>query len=152
VKVSNESDWREYHALRREILWEARGLSGYDQNHRDEYVSTNHPLLLKLDERSIGTTRLDDFGNGRGAVRLVTIAADMQRQGHGRVLCALIESYAARLGITTLLVNAAPEAIGWYEKMGWEHYSWDTGELTGIVSRCEQMRKVISPAATCHAG
>jgi hypothetical protein len=25
VKVTTESDWRDYHSLRREVLWEARG-------------------------------------------------------------------------------------------------------------------------------
>lgn len=64
VKVTTESDWREYHSLRRKVLWEGRGRSGYDDRHADEYLMSNHPLLLRLDERSIGTTRLDDFGNG----------------------------------------------------------------------------------------
>jgi N-acetylglutamate synthase-like GNAT family acetyltransferase len=81
--VATENDWRDYHSLRRQVLWEARGRSGYDENHPDEYLATNHPLLLKLDGRSIGTTRLDDFGDGSGVVRLVTIAPDMQRRGHG---------------------------------------------------------------------
>jgi GNAT superfamily N-acetyltransferase len=145
AKVTTENDWRDYHALRREILWHARGLTGYDETHPDEYVPANHPLLLKLDGRSIGTTRLDDFGDGRGAVRLVTIASDMQRQGHGRVLSALVESYALRLGITMLLVNAAPEAVGWYEKLRWQRHSWESGELVGIASGCVQMRKILSP-------
>jgi len=143
IKIVIESDWRDYHSLRRKVLWDARDRSGYDENHRDEYVPTNHPLLLKLDGRSIGMTRLDDFGNGNGAVRLVAVAVDVQRRGHGRVLSALVESYARRLGIGTLLVNAAPEAVGYYEKMGWEHYAWDSGELAGIASDCIQMRRVL---------
>src|SRR5258707_6238646 len=122
VKVTIESDWRDYHLLRRQVLWEARGDSGYDENRPDEYIPTHHPLLWKVDGRSIGTTRLDDFGDGKGAVRLVTVATDVQRQGHGRVLSALVEAYACRLGIRYLFVNAAPEATGYYEKMGWEYY------------------------------
>jgi N-acetylglutamate synthase-like GNAT family acetyltransferase len=144
LKVASESDWRDYHALRRSILWEARGRNGYDENHTDEYTSMNHPLLLKLNARPIGTTRLDDFGNGMGAVRLVAIAADVQRQGHGRVLSARVESYARRLGIEILVVNAAREAVGWYEKLGWTPYTCDPAELTGIAADCLQMRKQLS--------
>lgn len=143
-KVTTESDWRDYHALRRSILWDARGLSGYDEHHSDEYLPANHPLLLKLDGRPIGTTRLDDFRNGKGAVRLVTIAADVQRQGHGRVLSELVEAFARGLGIKTMFVNAAVEAVGFYEKMGWQHYVWEPAELSGIASNCKQMRKVLS--------
>ena len=141
VKVTTEGDWFEYHSLRRKVLWEARGLSGYDDRHRDEYLSSNHPLLLRLDGHPIGTTRLDDFGNGTGAVRLVAISTDVQGRGHGRALSTLVEGYARNLGLAMLFVNAVPEAIGYYEKMGWDLYAWNEAELVGIASDCKQMRK-----------
>jgi N-acetylglutamate synthase-like GNAT family acetyltransferase len=143
VEVTADSDWGDYHSLRRRVLWEARGRSGYNERHPDEHLAANHPLLLKLDGRSIGTTRLDNLGDRRGVVRLVAIAADVQRRGHGRVLSALVEDYARRLGLRTLLVNADPQAVGYYEKMGWEAGIWDEAELTGIASDCEQMTKVL---------
>jgi GNAT superfamily N-acetyltransferase len=68
--------------IRRRVLWERRGLTNYDETHADEYKVANHPLLLKLDGRAINTARLDDFGNGAGAVRIVAIEPDLQRQGH----------------------------------------------------------------------
>jgi hypothetical protein len=40
-----------------------------------------------------------------------------------------------------LLVNAAPEAVGYYEKMGWAVYLWDAAELKGIAADCKQMAK-----------
>ena len=92
AKVATESDWRDYHSIRRNVLWEARGLGGYDEHHGDEYLPKNHPLLLKLDGGSIGTARVDDFGNGKGAVRLVAIVTELQRQGHGRVLSEMVEA------------------------------------------------------------
>jgi N-acetylglutamate synthase-like GNAT family acetyltransferase len=141
VNVASESDWRAYHALRREVLWEARGRSNYNDRHADEHLPAHHPLLLKLDGRPIGTTRLDDLGNGRAAVRLVAIAIDAQGQGHGRALSVLVEDYARRLGINTLFVNAAPEAVGYYQKMSWEAYIWDETELTGIAASTTQMKK-----------
>src|SRR5215470_11135193 len=112
IKVTTENDWRAYHALRRRVLWEARGRSDYDENDADEYLACSHPLLLKFDERPIGTTRIDNCGDGTGVVRLVAIAIDMQRQGHGRVLSASVEAYARCLSIHTLFVNAAADAVG----------------------------------------
>jgi N-acetylglutamate synthase-like GNAT family acetyltransferase len=143
VKVTTECDWREYHSLRRHVLWEARGQSGYDDTRPAEYNPTNSPLLLKLNGRPIGTTRLDSLGDHRGVVRLVAIATDVQRQGHGRMLSELVEDYARHLGLNTLFVNADPDAIGYYDKMGWENYVWDRAELTGIASNCTQMRKAL---------
>ncbi len=144
VDVATASDWRDYHSLRRQVLWEARGRRGYDQNHPDEYLPTNRPLLLKLEGRSIGTAHLDDFGNGTGAVRLVAVAPGMQRHGHGRVLATLVEDYARRLGLKVLYVNAAPEAVGYYEKLGWHACLWNEAELVGIAAGSTQMSKDIS--------
>src|SRR5215831_8309199 len=67
VEVAGDNEWRDYHAIRREVLWEARRRTGYNDKHSDDYVSANRPLLLKADGRAIGTTRLDDLGNGTGA-------------------------------------------------------------------------------------
>ena len=38
-------------------------------------------------------------------------------------------------------VNAAPDAVGFYEKTGWHEESWDPEELVGIASNCIQMVK-----------
>lgn len=139
--MASESDWRDYHTIRREVLWEARGRTGYNDRDRDEYIPANHPLLLKLHRRPIGTTRLDDFGNGTGAVRLVAIVGDLQMRGHGRKLGELVEDYARSLGMTMLFVNAAPEAVGYYEKLGWHRFMWDETEPSGIASDAIQMTK-----------
>jgi N-acetylglutamate synthase-like GNAT family acetyltransferase len=120
VKVATEHDWEEYHALRRRVLWGARGRSDYDPTRPAERAATNHPLLLKLDGRPIGTTRLDDLGDGRGVVRLVAIASDVQRQGHGRSLSGLVERYAQQLGLHTLLVNADPAQLATTKKSAGE--------------------------------
>lgn len=51
VRVSTEPDWQAYHALRRRVLWEARGRYDYDATRPEEHAVSNHPLLLKLDGR-----------------------------------------------------------------------------------------------------
>jgi N-acetylglutamate synthase-like GNAT family acetyltransferase len=141
LEVTGEGDWRDYHTIRREVLWEARGRTRYNDRHPDEYLPANHPLLLKLHGRPIGTTRLDDFGNGAGAVRLVAIVADLQMQGHGRKLAELVENYARNLGMTRLFVNAAPKAVGYYEKLGWHRFTWDETGSWGIALGSTQMTK-----------
>lgn len=79
---------------------------------------------------------------------MVAITTDSQRQGHGRVLSRLVEDYARHLGISTLLVNAAPDAVGYYKKMGWVPYLWDKAELTGTKADCTQMYKSLRTART----
>lgn len=143
IKVTDSNHWQAYHDIRRQVLWENRGKRGYDDKHGDETLPNHHPLLLLLNNTPIGTTRLDDFTDGHGVVRLVAISDVFQRRGHGRQLSSLVEEFARSLGIKTLYVNAAPEALGFYKKLGWEFYEWDADELTGIAGDCRQMRKIL---------
>lgn len=143
IKVSLEADWQAYHGIRRRVLWELRGKSGYDSDFPDEYIIFNHPLLLKLAGRPIGTTRLDNYGQGRGIVRLVAISQPDQRQGHGRALFRLVEDYARSHFLNTLLVKAAPDAVEFYNKMGWITQEWDDSEYMSSGSDCVQMVKAL---------
>ncbi len=144
VEVAEAQDWADFHAIRRVELFEAKGRFGiYDDRHPDDYADFAHPYLLKRDGRALGTTRLDLFGQGRAAIRLVAIKAAEQSRGHGRVLEQMVAERARGFGVDTLLVNAAAEAVGFYEKTGWERFEWDPAELVNIAGACIQMRKLL---------
>lgn len=36
IKVSTSEQWNDYHDIRRTVLYDARGLTGYDANHPDD--------------------------------------------------------------------------------------------------------------------
>lgn len=144
VEVSTPQDWHDYHAIRRQELFEARGRHGiYDPNRPDERLPGRHHLLLKQDGRPLGTTRLDMREDGTCVFRLVAITASEQGKGHGRMLGRLVEARALAGGAKTALVNAAPTALGYYEAMGWHRYVWDESELVSIAQDCIQMRKLL---------
>lgn len=147
VDVTAPDDWRVFHDIRRTELFEARGRFGiYSDMHPDDHVPHHHPLLLKSDGIPVGVLRLDEFGDGRGAIRLVAVTAAEQGRGHGAVMSALVDARARALGIHTLLVNSAPTAVGFYEKTGWHRFAWDPGELVSIAQDAVQMRKILTPA------
>jgi GNAT superfamily N-acetyltransferase len=144
VEVVAPDDWAAYHDIRRQELFEARGRHGiYDPDYPGERLAGMHPYLLKHDGRPLGTTRLDIRDDGTAIFRLVAITAAEQGKGHGRVLGQMVEDRARAFGATTLLVNAAETAIGYYEATGWQRHVWDESELAGIASNCIQMRKMI---------
>lgn len=144
VKVSEPADWVHFHAIRRVELFEARGRFGiYNDNHPHDYAAFAHPFLLKRDGQALGTVRLDLFDGGRAVVRLVAVTAAEQRRGHGRAMEELVTEQARALGAHTLLVNAAEDALGFYQKTGWEPFEWDPGELVNSPVSCIQMRKLL---------
>ena len=119
-RVESDGDWAAYHSIRKRVLWEDRGLSGYDERHPDDRLAGNHPLLLMHDNAPVGTARLDAVGQHLGIVRLVAIESGLQRRGLGRLLMSQVESYARGLGLDRLEVNAARDAEGFYQRLGWE--------------------------------
>ena len=142
--VTTEMQWHAYHSIRRAVLWEARGRDNYDDRYRDEYLPNSHPLLLHVYETPIGTTRLDEKSNGSAIVRLVAIALDRQRRGYGRHMGEMVSDFARDLGADTLLVDAAPDAVGFYIATGWSRFVWDERELVSLAADCVQMRKLLT--------
>ncbi|TKT74892.1 GNAT family N-acetyltransferase [Aquamicrobium sp. LC103] len=141
--VSSPEDWKRLHAIRRAVLFAPdRHAVDYDENHPDDRAEGNIPFLLLLDGRAIGVVRID-FRGATAVVRLVAIAEAEQRKGHGRTLDALVAAEARRRGVSSLRVNAAPDAVGYYEKAGWLPASWDRSELVGIAKDCVQMTKAL---------
>jgi len=139
--VAGPADWQAYHLIRRVALFEARGRIGiYDPDHPDERAPGHFPLLLTWNGRAIATTRLDVRGE-LAVVRLVAVVKSEQRKGHGRVLAARTEAFARDRGVTKLLVNAAANAVGFYERIGFVRESWSPAELVGWNADSIQMAK-----------
>ena len=73
------------HRLRRDVLFARRGRAAiYNDDHPDDAVANHLKFLLVLDGEPIGTARLD-LMQGVAKLRLVVIAEERQRQGHGAV-------------------------------------------------------------------
>lgn len=142
VKVSSTQDWADYHAIRHEVLF-ADG--SYDRNHPHEHIPENHSMLLKFLGNAIATVRLDFSDTGACIIRLVAVKGDQQSKGHGRKLFESIEEYVRTMNAQILYVNSAPDAVGYYEKMGFIKQVWDASELEGIAEDCIQMTKRIVP-------
>lgn len=143
IKITAAQDWQAYHLIRREVLWEQRHQYDYDASRPEEYDPSNHPMLFKVDGCAIGTARIDMLDHGHAIVRLVAITTFLQQQGLGRAMFSLVENYASSLGVVSLFVNASPESVGFYEKLGWHRYIWDKEEDAGVAAECTQMRKCL---------
>jgi GNAT superfamily N-acetyltransferase len=109
-----DKEWRTYHAIRRRVLFESRGLFGvYDENHPDTFVPGNHPLLLLHEGEAIGAIRVD-VHDQLAIFRQIAIREDLQRRGHGRVMLSLAESFAVERGCRFVRIYSAPDVADFY--------------------------------------
>jgi N-acetylglutamate synthase-like GNAT family acetyltransferase len=90
---------------------------------------------------AIGTARLDLADRGKGIMRLVAITKPEQRKGHGRMLQEKLETFARGMGVADLYVNAARDAVGFYERMGFIREDWDDAARKGIAGDAVPMKK-----------
>lgn len=119
VRVAHEDHWQAYHHIRRHVLYELRGLDGYNDKHPDEHRREHIPFLFLQGGNPVGTVRFDLESDGQAVVRLVAILPARQRQGLGRAMMAALENVAVEKGVRRLKVHAAPDAVPFYEKLGW---------------------------------
>ena len=117
---SGDKEWREYHAIRRKVLFENRGHFGvYDENYPEEFESgDHHPLILIHKGVPIGVIRID-IVRGVAWFRRVAVREELQRAGHGRALLGLAEAFARDEGCYELRSNVAADAVGFYERCGY---------------------------------
>ena len=143
VPVVTNDQWAAYHAIRRKVLFEDRGLFGkYNPNHADDRKAQNHPVILTCNGAPVGAMRIDLVPERAFAImRTVAITTEKQRQGHGRIMLSLAETYALENGCTAAVVFSANDAIRFYGKYGYELETWDP---TSSFGRGNQMKKVLS--------
>jgi len=124
VTPDSDQDWDNYHLVREQLLFINRGRIGiYQRDHPDEFLEGNHPKIYKLDGQIIGVLRVD-ITNQEAGIRLVAITEKFQRCGYGTMMMRAVEQFAlSHLDTSRELcfsLNAAKDAIGFYEKLGYE--------------------------------
>jgi GNAT superfamily N-acetyltransferase len=135
-------EWRAFHAIRRKVLFENRGKSeAYIENHPDDSKPGNHPLILAYGDAVAGVLRLDIVAPVAW-LRRVAIREDLQRQGHGRVLLGLAESFAKAKSCDEIRSNAAIEAVEFYERCGYVRDPSAPAPVNAITVR-KSLRSVI---------
>ena len=78
-------DQQAYHSIRRSVLFDARGRTGYDENYPEETKPNNLRLLLLCDDQPVCAFRLDRAANNVGIIRLMAVTKEEQRKGERRV-------------------------------------------------------------------
>ena len=118
VTPASAGEWRAYHDIRRQVLFEARGYFGvYEENRPDDRAPANHAKLLVYRGEPVGVVRIDIDGT-TALLRRVAIRSDVQRVGHGRALVSLAQRFAEEAGCATLASFVAPDAVGFYRRCG----------------------------------
>jgi GNAT superfamily N-acetyltransferase len=139
-----ESEKLAYHAIRRAALFEERGRGAvYNENHPDESKAGNAPMLLMVDDRPVGTVRVDMPPMADYAIlRLVAVTAAERNKGHGGHLLTLVEKFARAHGRRRLVLNAAAAAVNFYRRNGFVERVWDEAEARMAGTNVQMVKEI----------
>jgi len=134
------AEWEAYHAIRRRVLFELRGVgASYDANHPDDRRPNHHPLLLWWGDEAVGVIRVDVAGDV-AIFRRVAVRDDVQRRGFGRQLLVLSEAFARDRGCSRVDSHVDHGAVGFYKRCGFHPVS-DTPQAGATLLMTKSLRE-----------
>ena len=123
---ASRGEWRTYHRIRREVLFEASGLDRtYDDDDETELPAGAQALLLFHDGRAVAALRLNLLAERSMEVSLIAVAQPDQGRGHGRALLDLAEGQAREAGAWRMVVNVFGDAEPFFANSGYARETWD---------------------------
>jgi len=111
------ADWKQYYALRYEVLREP-----WNQPHGSEVLADEESALhaMIVDDNSVlAVARLHEAEKGVGQVRCVAVSANQQGKGLGKLLMQFLEQEAEKKGMREIILEARENAVPFYEKIGY---------------------------------
>ncbi|MDA8886066.1 GNAT family N-acetyltransferase [Bacteroidia bacterium] len=116
--------------LRAEVLRKPLGLPADDPAFNDK-ESDVHFVALKKDSVVGIVVLVPDYKPGVGKLRQMATAEEVRGEGYGIALGSALEEYAAKNGMTSILLHSRHYAVGFYEKLGYKITS-DVFQEVGI--------------------
>jgi predicted GNAT family N-acyltransferase len=134
------------HAIRKAEIFDKRPNKGsYNSSHPDDRNPDKHLMvLINNNDTVVGTCRLDHVsGKPDIIIRLVAITRKWQGRGLGRRMMEEAFLIAEAHGKSLMHVNAAADAVGFYERLGFDRNDWNPSD-NGRSATNIQMTKTIT--------
>lgn len=104
--------------VRHEVFVEEQGVS-VDLEH-DQYDDHATHFVAYDGDQPVGAARLREYDDGIGKIERVAVRAPRRGEGWGRKIMAAVETAAREEGFVTLRLDSQNDAIGFYERLGYE--------------------------------
>lgn len=115
---STDIQWQQYYDLRWQVL---RQETGHPKgSEKDDLEDDSCHLMAIEDDRCIGVGRVHFNHSSEGQIRYMAVAPDCRGRGVGLAIMEALEIYLLRNATATVVLNARKEAVGFYQKHGYD--------------------------------
>ena len=116
-------EFSQYYQLRWKILrkpWQQA--LGSEQDEQEQYAI--HRMIIDDHAKILAVGRLEKATGQQGQVRYMAVDDNSQGQGLGQQIINELEQQASKLGMTEICLNARDDAVGFYQKLGYENQGY----------------------------
>lgn len=118
VRVRTADEREKALDVRHEVFVDEQGVP-IDREH-DEYDDCAIHFVAYDGTQPVGAARLREYENRVGKIERVAIRAERRGEGWGRKIMAAVETTAHEEGFALLRLDSQNDAIGFYERLGYE--------------------------------
>ncbi len=114
------AEFAQYYQLRWQILrkpWQQA--LGSEQDEHEQYAI--HRMIIDEKSKVLAVGRLEHTVEQQGQIRFMAVDDKAQGQGLGQQIVNALEQQASQLGMTEVCLNARDNALGFYQKLGYEN-------------------------------
>lgn len=113
-----EKDFQQYYHLRWRILRKPWGQA--EGSERDSNDENYYHVMAVINGNIAGVARLEFPDNGLAQLRYMAVDDVYQGNGIGRKIVDHMEQYSKENNVHELFLNARENAVGFYEKLGYQ--------------------------------
>ncbi len=116
-------EFSQYYQLRWQILrkpWHQ--VLGSEQDELEKY--SIHRMVIDEDDNVLAVGRLEKGLGQQGQIRYMAVDDKAQGQGLGQQIISELEIQANRLGMKEVCLNARDNALGFYQKLGYDNQGY----------------------------
>ena len=120
---NSAEEFSQYYHLRWQILrkpWQQA--LGSEQDEQEQYAI--HRMIIDDHAKILAVGRLEKATGQQGQVRYMAVDDNSQGQGLGQQIINELEQQASKLGMTEICLNARDDAVGFYQKIGYENLGY----------------------------
>jgi len=117
-RPANEMEFNAMYFLRWSVL--RKSWNQPEGSEKDDLEDKAIPILALINDKVVGTARLQKNSNEIGQIRYMAVDPQYQRRGIGKNIVLKLHQMAQKMELKKIILDAREPSLGFYDKLGYK--------------------------------
>jgi ribosomal protein S18 acetylase RimI-like enzyme len=117
-RPANEMEFNAMYFLRWSVL--RKSWNQPEGSEKDDLEDKAIPILALINDKVVGTARLQKNSNEIGQIRYMAVDPQYQRRGIGKNIVLKLHQMAQKMDLKKIILDAREPSLGFYDKLGYK--------------------------------